>query len=352
MGYLVRMVTVIAVMGMMSGSAFAQGASNALPQALQQHDTDIKALLAGNETAIAAAIAALDAKVATNTALQRHQNSIKGLLDANTALIKALSTSVAKGTDIVRVAGAVAANKAALDALTTALRNHDSHVVTLASRVAELITTNEALLGAISSNVAGIQSDVGVIKRVVNDNNALLEGIAGSTGTVAPKIVFVTTEKWQGDFGVDIDPIVRVDSICQDAAESAELSGTYKAWFSLPDRYPGARFTKSTGPYIRTDGMLVALNYSDLTDGAIMSPITVTERGLVLDDVLNQYVWTNTTAYGQSGGADEDDNCANWRTKYSGRSAIAGYSPFVEGGWSQKVRLSCFGFGHLICVEQ
>ena len=103
--------------------------------------------------------------------------------------------------------------------------------------------------------------------------------------------------------------------------------------------------------------MLVALNYSDLTDGAIMSPIDYTEYGAILEDDYggqdHRFVWTNTTAYGQSGGADVDDNCDGWTTTSHDRGAIVGYSPFVEGGWSQKEHLRCDGPGfHLICVEQ
>ena len=312
MQHLVMIVTVIAVVGMISGSASAQDASNGLPQALQRHDTDIKTLLADNQTAIAAAIAALDAKVATNTALQRHQKSIKELLDANTALIEALSNSIAKGTDIVRVAAAVAANKAALDALTTALRNHHTGVKALVGTLEALVTANKGLLDALSTDSAHIKQVVDYVKGVVDANNALLEVIANSPGAIDPKIVFVSSSTFKPGLNLSLD---QANTACQDEAESASLPGTYKAWLSIKGAEqtttPSRSFKKSLGPYMRPDGMIVAESYSDLTDGLIESPINLSANGVQVVD--NTAVWTGTWADGTGTG----DSCGtNW--EYSG----------------------------------
>ena len=112
-------------------------------------------------------------------------------------------------------------------------------------------------------------------------------GVAGPTATdsvlipLPPppgKIVFVTSTLGSGALG----GVTGADQVCQNSANAAGLSGTFKAWLSAGtySSSPAARFTRSTTlPYVRTDGVQIAANWADLTDGVIDAPINVNEYG-------------------------------------------------------------------------
>jgi hypothetical protein len=58
---------------------------------------------------------------------------------------------------------------------------------------------------------------------------------------------------------------------------AAGLKGTYRVWASDVTGTPLTRFTKSTIPYARLDGVLVANNFNDLIDGTLLAPINLSE---------------------------------------------------------------------------
>ena len=112
----------------------------------------------------------------------------------------------------------------------------------------------------------------------------------------APKLAFVTSDAHQGDLG----GLIGADAKCQGLADAVGLGGTYRAWLSDSSGSPATRFVKSFGPYVRTDGEVIANNWTDLTDGAIAVPISVDESGfsppIVRDDDPNSpwHTWTAT----------------------------------------------------------
>ena len=112
------------------------------------------------------------------------------------------------------------------------------------------------------------------------------------------KTVFVTSTTHDGLLGGGKG----ADTICQNAAISAGLIGTYKAWLSTgEDGYTGTdarqRLIHSPRPYIRTDRVRVAGNWPDLTDGELANPINVDENGDLVNGP-NFLVWTGTDASG------------------------------------------------------
>lgn len=162
-------------------------------------------------------------------------------------------------------------------------------------------------------------------------------GVAGASGsdsvTVAPpapigKTVFVTSTRHTGNLG----GVTGADSICQARANSAGLAGTFKAWLSggSSSSAPASRFTYSSVPYVRTDGVQVAADWADLTDGAIDAPINVDENGNTPSG--GNFVWSYTRINGTKGLFDNpsyacygsDCHCANWTTTQTQGNPIQG----------------------------
>lgn len=189
------------------------------------------------------------------------------------------------------------------------------------------------------------------------------------------KKVFVTSQGFGGDlvseadFFADCaeleDGIEAADCICQEIAEAAEnpLYGNYKAWISDSDQFksPFIRFTKSTFPYVRIDGMKVADNWADLTtcnegpggDECLENPINIDENG---EPYGNAPAWTNTEKDGSQINNDPSLTCGDWTTNFpipNGFPRIG--APNVKDiGWTNNgAGVNCPPqFKHLYCFQQ
>lgn len=168
------------------------------------------------------------------------------------------------------------------------------------------------------------------------------------------KRVFLTFLQYQG-FG--LGGVAGADAICQDMAIDAGLSGTYRAWISgdLLASSPSARFTRSDTPYVRTDGVTVADDWADLTDGTLKVPIVTTADGMGLD-ICGPHVWTNTRADGTPGGGSDgtSDSCGEWSVSDPGIFGHQGYAFRADSWWTQASGSAreCSDRKHLYCFEQ
>jgi hypothetical protein len=117
------------------------------------------------------------------------------------------------------------------------------------------------------------------------------------------KRVFVTSTTYIGNLG----GLVGADDKCQERADAAGLSGTFKAWLSAAGTGNSAaeRLTHAPVPYVRVDGVQVAANFTDLVDGTLAAPISLDEFG---NPFTINAVWTGTLPDGHSAGAD----CRGW----------------------------------------
>jgi hypothetical protein len=118
--------------------------------------------------------------------------------------------------------------------------------------------------------------------------------------------VFVSSLSHDGALG----GLTGADAFCQDLADSATpapLPGTYLAWLSDVDGSPSTRFRHVTVPYVRVDGVVVAQNWNDLTDGFLANPISRTENNTPPSQIR---VWTNTATNGAA--ATTILSCGNW----------------------------------------
>jgi hypothetical protein len=162
------------------------------------------------------------------------------------------------------------------------------------------------------------------------------------------KLVFVTSIEHAGNLG----GLGGADAFCQERADNATpspLPGTYKAWLAINEigGGPTSRFsTDRLSPYIRTDGMLVAKDWSDLVDGVLVAPIEITENG----DISNEStVWTNVQTSGDPG---ESFNCNGWTSSSSSHSGQQGTSRVAGPRWTEHSIDTCELTRALYCFQQ
>jgi hypothetical protein len=168
--------------------------------------------------------------------------------------------------------------------------------------------------------------------------------------------VFLSSTSYAPNFG----SATKADDSCQRAADAAKLGGMWKAWMSDATSSPSTRFTKGMGEYRRIDGMKVADNYADLTDGTLQNPINVTETGHIPDSSILSYVYTGTMADGTPVMlAPTDPNavlgatCQNWTTSLAAAWGAYGTYTTVAASWSYaNARLPCTSNFPIYCVEQ
>jgi hypothetical protein len=152
--------------------------------------------------------------------------------------------------------------------------------------------------------------------------------------------VFVTTTEYQANLG----GLAGADQKCQDAADAAQLGGTWTAWLS--DSTENAIDRIPDGQYQLLDGTQVADDKADLTDGRLKAEIILAENG----QELPGSVWTGTEANGNG----TVSNCNNWTVNSSESVGDWGFNAYVDDFWtllpppdqcSQEYRLYCFGEG-------
>jgi hypothetical protein len=155
--------------------------------------------------------------------------------------------------------------------------------------------------------------------------------------------VFITNSVFAASFG----SAQAADSNCQAAAANAGLTGTYRAWLSDSNSSPSTRFARASGPYVRVDGVEVAANWADLTDGALLNPILINEFGLPVAGLA--YVWTATDISGALVGTTP---CENWTSSNLGEGSVLGSANMTNSSWTAGPGGACQGVLSLYCFEQ
>ncbi len=155
-------------------------------------------------------------------------------------------------------------------------------------------------------------------------------------------MVFLSSLRYPGSLG----GLSGADAKCQSLADVAGLPGSYKAWLSDSTSAPASRFTRSPGPYQLVNGVTIAANWADLTDGALAAPIDLTEAG----GAPAGGVWTNTDANGQEslGG----HSCMNWISSSMASTGFIGTATLATEGWTAGPVATCSFTHHLYCFQQ
>jgi len=155
------------------------------------------------------------------------------------------------------------------------------------------------------------------------------------------KRVFLTSDPHFANFGSALG----ADAICQSTADALFLGGTWMAWVSDSLTWPALRFTHSTDPYFRLDGVQVAADWDSLTSGFLDAPINYTELG---ESLMFHEVWTGTSYDGQ---ALMEYPCADWIQAINKYTATVGRTELTDSTWTgvfiqtcerDNVRLYCF----------
>jgi hypothetical protein len=168
--------------------------------------------------------------------------------------------------------------------------------------------------------------------------------------------VFVTSSTTNGEFlaGVD-DSIVGVaaaDQICEDLADSAGLTRTYKAIISDDSADAKTRLF-ITGAIYTVAGSASTLIANTETEfwaassTALINDIDRDESGTFISD--SSKVWTGSS----NTGTKNTENCNDWKVDTSGTTGSTGQLGYVNGLWLDNTEdIACNQYLRLYCISQ
>lgn len=163
-------------------------------------------------------------------------------------------------------------------------------------------------------------------------------------GDSTEKIVFVTSQTWNGNLG----GVSGADSKCQAAATAANVLGTFKAWLSDQSTTAAGTLSQATVPYKLITGLIIANNWADLVDGTIQNPIGRDEYG----NSIGGQVWTSTRSNGTAGSVN--DTCNNWASSSGASDSWLGSASATNAAWTGTTTTdnTCDIPRRLYCFEQ
>jgi hypothetical protein len=170
-------------------------------------------------------------------------------------------------------------------------------------------------------------------------------------------VVFATSVGFDGNLG----GLAGADAKCQARAQAAGLPGTYLAWVSNDFGSPLTRFTQSTIPYVRRDGVKVADNWADLTDGSLdaninrselnTQPFVGTATCVLNGNAVKGLTLTNTLIQGNQ--AFNFLSCNNWTSNSVNLNTGGGHWSSVNSFWTQlQCVYHCGNLEALYCFQQ
>jgi len=140
--------------------------------------------------------------------------------------------------------------------------------------------------------------------------------------------------------------IAGADEICATEAADANLQGEFKAWLSTTSSSVADRLSHDGGPFVRVDEMVVANDWADLVDGALLAPINLDANG----QPRTGDVWTGTL---ETGASYTVDDCAAFTSGDNADGhAYCGSSTSTTATWTYNQRAACASTLRLYCIEQ
>jgi hypothetical protein len=162
------------------------------------------------------------------------------------------------------------------------------------------------------------------------------------------KKAFVTSATGTGNLGSWAEAngqsgIAAGDEICRSSAAAAGLQNaqSFKAWLSDANTDAAARFT-SNGPWVRLDGVVLAENLADLTDGELNTTLSLTETGIY----VSYYAGTGTNR----DGGKTADTCNGWTSAAESFNGSTGRT-YDRSGWTFSGYPPCNLGRYLYCFE-
>jgi hypothetical protein len=179
-----------------------------------------------------------------------------------------------------------------------------------------------------------------------NDDATTDGGGAGDAAKPA-RVLFVTSERFNGSFG----GIAGADGRCTALAADAGFDAAFVAWVGSGSTGPAARIPEPTRAIVYPNGSPAAANLAELATKGPLAPITVTEKkqNLAAKACAEDRVWTNARANGTVPDAGED--CESWSVALAGGAAGQLGGPHDE--WTDGCGVqSCAEMGRLYCFQK
>jgi hypothetical protein len=169
----------------------------------------------------------------------------------------------------------------------------------------------------------------------------------------AQSIVFVSSKLYSGG---GLGGLSGADSACQTLAQAAGLTGTFKAWLSDSTTDAASRLTHWPTPYVRTDSMQVASNWTQLVSGSLTNAIDLTEtKGTPpTGSIAANAVWTNTNG---SGTKFSTTDCGDWKQSNGTVNAFHfGDATRNDAAWTLNSQSTytgsfCSGTASIYCIQ-
>jgi hypothetical protein len=161
------------------------------------------------------------------------------------------------------------------------------------------------------------------------------------------RIAFVSDAYWLPSGG-----IAAADAKCQSEANTAGLSGTFRALLSTSTASAASRFSLSSG-WVRPDGVTVFAQGSDLNTMNMAAPIAVSAGGVT--HYGNTYVWTGSSAPNTAG--TTATTCNNWTSSSASNMStigLVGFTRTLDGTsiWGLDTINCNFNSSKLYCLQQ
>jgi cysteine-rich repeat protein len=164
-------------------------------------------------------------------------------------------------------------------------------------------------------------------------------------------LVFVTSKI----FFPNLQGPSEVTKICQILADNAGVPGTFKAWLWTGTGGPGIDWYPSDGPYVMTDGSLLAMTWDDLWLGKNwVTPLQITEKGQSYEDdeegIFSSGAWTGFhPTWGNF--PIEAATCVDW-TESVASGGITGIDDLTWNGLKYGLTHACNVMRHhFICIQ-
>lgn len=167
------------------------------------------------------------------------------------------------------------------------------------------------------------------------------------------KRVFVTSKTYSGNLkaaaGAASGPLGG-DALCQSAASSAGLNGTWMAYLASPGVSAPSRFT-GNGPWklLGSTNDYSFLNIDALRYTQPLALINKTETGqTVPNNTPSRKVWTGA----KERGATTTNDCNGWTDSTGAQSGTVGTPEYITDKWRTDTDLPCDNVARLYCFEQ
>jgi len=136
------------------------------------------------------------------------------------------------------------------------------------------------------------------------------------------------------------------DALCATHADGAGLDGNFEAWLSTLSSSVSDRLSHEGGPFVLVDGTVVASDWDDLVDGALLAPINRDAMG----QAQTGDVWTGTLPTGASYAVDDCMAFTSESTTVG--QALCGNSTSATTTWTNNQPARCSSTLRLYCIEQ